>query len=99
MRIKYLMSRANCAFKPTRKSTLRVFCRGTEFEITLKQRRKRLTLAVGRELVALPRLIFEWVMLGMGLKKKIEGIDHRHLGDQIDADAKFVGRLVKNQAG
>ena len=34
----------------------------------------------------------------MRFKKKIERIDDRHFGDEIDLDAKFICRLGKYQA-
>ncbi len=34
----------------------------------------------------------------MRFQKKVERVDHRHLGDEIDFDAKFARSLGKDQA-
>ena len=34
----------------------------------------------------------------MRLEKKVEGIEYRHFGDEIDFDAQLLGRLREDQA-
>ncbi|MNJ33349.1 hypothetical protein D3C77_280340 [compost metagenome] len=42
--------------------------------------------------------IAEGNLLGIGLKKKIEGVEHRHLGDQVDFNTQVLGFLREHQA-
>ena len=42
--------------------------------------------------------IFERIVLGIGFQEKVERVDYRHLGDQIDFDAEFARSLRKDQA-
>jgi hypothetical protein len=45
-----------------------------------------------------PSVVGERNFLGVRLKEEIEGIDHRHLGDQIDLDPELAGFLREHQA-
>ena len=62
-----------------------------------KQRPRRLGLEIGGKFVAQVVRIGEGKVLGVGFDEEIERIDHRHLGDEVDLDAEFVGRLRKHQ--
>ena len=56
--------------------------------------------ATGRDrgqFVALPGLINERKVLGMGLQEEVEGIDDRHLGHQVIFSMELPGRLRKDQ--
>jgi hypothetical protein len=48
--------------------------------------------------VAFAVLVGKGNFLGMRLKEEVEGIDHRHLGDQIDLDPEFAGLFREDQA-
>jgi hypothetical protein len=68
-------------------------------EITLEERCERLPLEIRRQLIPLPGFVLEWKILSVRFEKKIERIDHRHFGDEIDFDGEFAGRLGKDQTG
>ncbi len=65
-------------------------------EITLEERRKRLPLEIRCQLIPLPGFVLEWERFSVRFEKKIERIDDRHFGDEVDLDAKFVRRLGKH---
>src|SRR3546814_18154930 len=44
-------------------------------------------------------LVVEGEMLGIGLEEKVEGIDHRHVGDQVDHHLEPVGLFREDQPG
>ena len=67
-------------------------------QVTLEERRQRVLSKVRRELHALPRFVVERIILGVGFQEKIERVNNRHLGDEVDFDAKFPRRLRENQA-
>ena len=66
-------------------------------EITLEERCQRLPLEIRRQLIPLPGLVLEGEILSVRFEKKIERIDDRHFGDEVDLDAKFIGRFEENQ--
>ncbi|MNS90751.1 hypothetical protein D3C72_1248140 [compost metagenome] len=45
---------------------------------------QRQLLQVGHQLVAFVLGIVEGNLLGVGLKKEVEGVEHRHFGNQVD---------------
>src|SRR4029434_4447928 len=67
-------------------------------QVTLEERGQGLLSKVRREFHLLPRFVFERIILGVGLQEKIERVNNRHLGDEVDFDAKFPRRLWENQA-
>src|SRR4030095_3605143 len=67
-------------------------------QVTLEERGQGLLSQVSRWFYLLPRFVFERIILGVGLQEKIERVNNRHLGDEVDFDAKFPRRLWENQA-
>ena len=61
-------------------------------------RRRRRLDQKRRQLAHLGRFIFEGDPLRVGLEKKIERIQNRHLGDEIYLDAQLPGGLRENDA-
>ena len=53
---------------------------------------------IGLQFVALPAFVFVGEGLGVGFEEEIEGIDHRHLGPQIDLDAQFARLFREDEA-
>ena len=53
---------------------------------------------IGLQLAAQCRLVAQRHLLGRGLQKEINGVEHRHFGDQIDADLEFAGFFGEHQA-
>ncbi len=68
-------------------------------EIALQQRARRRGAAEGREFAFERGVVGEGIGLGRGFQKEVEGIDHRHVGDEVDSDDHPVGLLRKDQAG
>ena len=67
-------------------------------QVTRKVRRERQRVQIRRQLMALPRFVLEGDFLGLRFEEKIEWVDHRHFGDQVDFDAQFGGFLGDHQA-
>src|SRR3546814_4207159 len=44
-------------------------------------------------------VVVEGEMLGIGLEEKVEGNDHRHVGDQVDHHLEPVGLFREDQPG
>ena len=65
----------------------------------LQQRAVFLHVQIRRQLTAQSRLVGEGVGLGVALDEEVEGVDHRHLGDQIDGDTQFTDLLGEHQPG
>ena len=65
----------------------------------LDARRERQACQIGREFVALGRFVAERAIFGVGLEKEIEGIEDRHLGDEVDFNREFGDALRKHRAG
>lgn len=53
----------------------------------------------GFEFVREGGVVPEGEVLGLGFQEEVEGIEHRHLGDEIDLDAEFAGGFGKDEAG
>ena len=53
---------------------------------------------IGRQLAPLGLDIGEGNLLGMRLEEEVEGVEHRHLGDQVDGDLELFGLLREHQA-
>ena len=53
---------------------------------------------VGREVVPGLGGVAEGEVLGLGLEEEVEGVEHRHLGDEVDGDLEFACLLGKDQA-
>ncbi len=67
-------------------------------QIRLKSRGQRQFFEVRRQLALLFAGVGERDVLGVGLEEEVERIEHSHLGDQIDFDAKLVGLFREDQA-
>ncbi len=52
---------------------------------------------VRRELPPVGGVVVERELLGGGLEEEVERIDHRHLGDEIDLDAKLARLLREHE--
>ena len=64
------------------------------------QRRGQLALGqIGLQLVAKLGRVGKRKLLGAGLQKKVKGVEHRHLGHQIDGDLEFAGFFREHQPG
>ena len=70
----------------------------TAATIAFEKRRQRFALEIGRKFIALPRLVFERIVLRIGFQEKVKRIDHRHLGHEIHFDAEIPRGLQENQA-
>ena len=66
-------------------------------EVFLEQRRELTLDPVGREFVDQVLVVLEGKVLGRGLEKEVEGVEHRHLGDQVDLDAEARGLVREHQ--
>jgi hypothetical protein len=71
---------------------------GNRFQVTPQQRRQRKLSQVGRELACLAGLIGEWKLLCVRLEKEIEGVEHRHLGDEVHLDPQLTRLVGKREA-
>ena len=49
----------------------------------------------GLQFLGQPRLVDERNLLGRRLQEKVERVDDRHLGDEIDFDRQLCGRFGK----
>ncbi len=67
-------------------------------EIVAQQRAGRQGLTERGELAGERRVVGEREYLGAGLEEKIERIDDRHVGDEIDGDGQIVGPVGKDDA-
>src|SRR5262249_46142081 len=67
-------------------------------QVTLEERRQRLLAKVWREFCSLPRFVLERITLCVRVEKKIEGVDDRHLGDEVDFDAKVACGFWKHKS-
>ena len=74
------------------------FARDT-VHVFLEQGRRRQLVQIGGQFVTFPILIGERDFLGMRFEEEIEGIDHRHFGDQINLDTQFPGFFREDQTG
>jgi hypothetical protein len=72
--------------------------RRDRFKEATQQRRQRQAVQVGFELFLLPGLVLEGKRRCIGFGKEVEGVDHRHAGDQIDLDAELARLLGEDQA-
>ncbi len=66
-------------------------------EIALEHRRQRRRGAVHRQRPGQRRIVGERKLLGLRLQEKIERIEHRHLGHEIDLDAQGRRALREHQ--
>ncbi len=71
---------------------------GNRGEILGKARARWCLRQVGRESTLLVGRIRQRKALRVRLKKEVERVEHRHLGDQIDFDAQLFGLVRKNYA-
>jgi hypothetical protein len=55
-------------------------------------------LEIGSELAGERRLVDEGIGLGVLLQEEVEGVDGRHLGDEIDLEPELLRRLGKDVA-
>ena len=60
--------------------------------------RQRQGFQIRRQLALLIGGVAERDIFGVGLQEKIERIEHRHLGDQVDFDAQLVSLFREHQA-
>src|SRR5262249_15660863 len=67
-------------------------------QVTREERRQRLLTKVRREFHSLPRFVFERIVLGVRFEEKIEWVNDRHLGDEVDFDAKLARGFRKYKA-
>jgi len=63
-----------------------------------QQRTCWLWLQIRSELLGEFGLVLKGVMLGIILDEEVEGIDHRHVGDQVHGDGEFGHRLREHHA-
>ena len=66
------------------------------FEEILEQRTTFCLHQIRREFLSLLLLILEREMLRVLFEEEIEGVDHRHVGDQLDLDAQAPSLLRKH---
>ena len=66
-------------------------------EPCLEQRSRRLELAERRDLLGQRGIVGEGPGLGLGVQEKVEGVDHRHVGDEIDRDLEPIGLVREHQ--
>ncbi len=64
-----------------------------------QQRAGFIEFQVGLEFLGGARFVDERVLLCLGLEEEVEGIEHRHLGDQIHLQAELAGALGNHDAG
>ena len=55
-------------------------------------------LEVRRQVARQLLVVAEREVLGVGLEKEVERVDHRHVGDQSDRDGQLAGALREHQA-
>ncbi|MCY1528932.1 hypothetical protein D9M68_640550 [compost metagenome] len=67
-------------------------------EVVGEQRRCRQAAQVGRQLPLLVGGVVEGNLLGVGLEEEVEGVEHRHLGDQVDLHLHLAGLFREDQA-
>src|SRR5215510_4800833 len=58
-------------------------------QVTREERGQRFLTKVRRQFYSLPRFVFEGIVLGMRFEEEIERVDDRHLGHEVDFDAKI----------
>ena len=58
----------------------------------------RLGIEIGRKLLGKLGRVGEWKCFRERLDKKIERIDHGHIGDEVDRDSEFARLLRKDEA-
>ena len=66
-------------------------------QVAAEGRRRRVLGQVGGEFFLQQRRVVEGEVLGLGLQEEVEGVEHRHLGDQVNADLEHAGRLGEHQ--
>ena len=71
---------------------------GNRRQISADQRRGRRLDQVGHQFTPLVGIVFERKVLRIRREKEVEGIEHRHLRDQIHFDPEFSRFVRKHQA-
>ena len=92
------MSLASFALSSTRKSMVRLRSRGIVPQVGLELRLAAEHHEVGREVALLRALVGERKGFRVRLEEEVEGIEHRHLGDQVHLDAQLVRLLGEDVA-
>ena len=72
---------------------------GDSFQVLREPWRQRQAAEIGRQVAPLRRFVRKRKFLRVRLEEEIEGVEHRHLGDQVDLDVEVAGAIRELQAG